>query len=219
MDVDSVVRGANRWSKGRIVRLAILAVVAGVLGGYVVSVEVQGYPDVRLPVLLAPWPEPLAAEGRWTVDSDMGEPRIRIAWSTGSVERVWSRDPSIGDARTGTVFNSDPQIAQAVYRFSSSLVADIRYWLAQPSHRTDYPAFAYPDEAYQSAVADRSQTVCATGSLEKCQIWFYWARYGQFIVQLHYINTDWASTAEFRQYVEHIDQYVGARLVALSDNT
>lgn len=155
---------------------AAVAVVL-VAFAYVVAILSQGRPDIPLSRLLAPSPGGPAEQ--WVVQVDHVTSRFGDLGTATNVERIWSPKGA-----------HSPTIHETVFRYGNPLSARLQYARFQPSRRDQYPDVKEGRRGYQSKSADDSQTVCGTGDTNHCQIWLYWARYGQYILQIAYIADD-----------------------------
>ncbi|NEE03984.1 hypothetical protein [Phytoactinopolyspora halotolerans] len=136
-------------------------------------------------------------DDNWQLDEEQTSGAHGSYNSDEHIRRIWSKVDGGG------------RLDQTVFLYSNPVWAEGQYWLSQPrwAHSDDYPSFNSATDPYDSADADRSQMVCAAGSTESCQIWFYWARYGQYLVQIQYVGEN-IDEEKFRQLVRPVDQFV-----------
>lgn len=118
-----------------------------------------------------------------------------------------------------------PRISQHIYRYNNPLKATQQFWLSRPdvAYRHRWPNFTsskhddfeqYPSNwDSKSSLADKENLVCAMGSPKNCQVWYYWARYGQYLLSVEFFAPNQGiDAALFFQIVTQIDAYVGQRL-------
>jgi len=121
------------------------------------------------------------------------------------------------ESRRAAWLGSDrgPVLVQTLHRYAGPLSAEYHYRLSGPGQafRDDYPAYSGPAERFSSRHADRTQVVCAAIDPGRpCQIWFYWARYGQYSMQLRYQGNPKIDGTTFLRYVRYFDDHVGQQL-------
>jgi hypothetical protein len=130
--------------------------------------------------------------------------------STANLGRTWNN----GDSQ------STPQIIQQIFKYRHSIVATIGYFVSKPeiiySHK--WPNFTfkgnyqhrYPSNwNYKSTRADQEHIVCAMGHLDSCQLWFYWTRYGQYILEVRFFAPNEGMDSDtFAKITEQIDTYI-----------
>ncbi len=128
-------------------------------------------------------------------------------YSLSNLNRCWTN----GGAETAL-----PRICQGVFLYNSPLEAELRYWLSRPELAYDnkWPDFVYPSEwTYQSDLAHQEHVVCAMGRPDDCQVWFYWARYGQYILEIEFVAFKGGTRSGlFAQIVQQIDMHMAQRL-------
>jgi hypothetical protein len=168
---------------------------------------------------------PVLASGRRSVElSDLvpAGSAASPAWPDGP----WTRDPDVDSSSRGETFGADeslrvawtrtgdlPGLVLTVHRYGGPLRAEYHYRRSGPpaAFRDNYPAFSA--ESFSSRSANRSRVVCAAADPGgPCQIWFYWARYGQYATQLRYQGGPKIDAQEFLLYVRHLDDLVSERL-------
>jgi hypothetical protein len=79
----------------------------------------------------------------------------------------------------------------------------------------EYVVNRYPSTwSYKSSAADRELVVCAEGTPNRCDIWLYRARYGQYILLVEFDTRPIGSNADaFAQIVALIDGHISRQLV------
>jgi hypothetical protein len=117
-----------------------------------------------------------------------------------------------------------PRISQQVFQYANVFTTVRQYWLSRPefAYYGKWPNLApyghksdrYPSKwNYHSAYANQEHLVCAMGSVEHCQLWYYWARHGQYILSIVFFAPNQGIDTElFAQIVEQIDSHVGRQL-------
>ena len=183
----------------------------------------SGRAKVPLESLLADnptFPSRWNAEGQtilvdWRVSTEVFSFKRGTFYAASSVGRIWTNG---GDKI------SNPQISQSLFQYDNQIAAEMHYWLSQPeiAYGDDWPNFTFLDRysnrypsdwSYHSRFADREHVVCAMGAPESCQMWYYWARYGQYILQVEFFAPNQGmDTVPFAQVVEQLDTFVGQRL-------
>lgn len=103
-------------------------------------------------------------------------------------------------------------------RYDSVMQAALQYLLSRPENGDAWPNFDIPPLAanrypahwpYHSKLADQQQVVCGMGTPSSCQIWFYWARYGQYLLQVSsYTPGEGMDVVMFAQIVRIVDTHV-----------
>lgn len=141
--------------------------------------------------------------------------------SNNNLGRVWAsaKDPVYDPAST-------PRIVEYMFYFDSPAKAAVQYFLSRPEfvYRDDWPNFdragyrknRYPSSlTYESPHADQEHLVCAMGSPEACQLWIYWARYGQYILDVAlFAPNEGMSEQVFSEIVTQMDEHIGRQLVS-----
>jgi len=182
------------------------------------------HPPIPLESLLAESPQfPATWEtdrGPISVDWQVGryffsqEPRYALN-ATQNLGRTWT---DRGDP-TG-----NPEVSEHIFYYDNVLTAMCYFFLLRPeiAWRRQWPNFyfsdlhkyRYPsDWHYRSRYADGEHVVCGMGTLERCQLWFYWARYGQYLLEIRFLAPNQGIGPHlFEQIVAQVEPYVGERL-------
>jgi hypothetical protein len=115
-----------------------------------------------------------------------------------------------------------PTIYQTVLLFNNPVEAYWNFWLRRPENARfdDWPNFTYGcDRCYprhwddKSTHADQQHIVCGMGVEGDCQVFYYWARYGQYIVQVElFAPNQGADNDTFTSIVNEIDQWIWRKL-------
>jgi hypothetical protein len=203
------------------IRAFVLLLITGVATIFFLTIQRTQRPEKILMDLLPSHPTlPERWESSWqSVSVEWKSPKAYF--SAPANNAFWS-DSNIGKSWT----NADTSIvvSHRIYHYPSPLRAMIQYYLSRPevAYGNNWPNFAirenrinrYPDAwVYQSHFADQELVVCAMGPPEECQIWFYWARYGQYLMQVRFFAPNRGISAElFAQIVAQFDPYVGEKL-------
>jgi len=170
------------------------------------------------------------------------DPSFPLDWSTGEMvassvdwrisERVSRNAPDApfgaasSDTRAwtdGGEASATPRISVEVLVYANPVTAWLQYSLFPPerAYRPDWPNFQYHLEdrfpavwPYSGGFADQEDVACGLGGPESCQMWFYWARHGQYILSIEFFAPSrGASTELFALVVAEFDQYTGIRLL------
>jgi len=117
-----------------------------------------------------------------------------------------------------------PIITQKVFLYNSTFTAAFHYWISRPefAYSNDWPNFSNPNhksqkyphgDYYSSEFANQDSVVCAMGGPSSCQMWFYWARYGKYLLSVYYFGPNQGMDIElFSRVVTEIDSYVASQL-------
>ena len=142
------------------------------------------------------------------------EPDARF-YAMDSAMRIWTHNG---------IPSSSPDIIQEVFRYENPIKAAFFYRISRPeiAFSNTWPNFSNPanrsqryprNDFYQSEFADQNHVVCAMGEPGSCQIWFYWARYGQYLLSVMYIGPNQGMDTDlFSNVVMEIDRYVDNQL-------
>lgn len=209
--------------RSRSLLIALIAFAALMLG----ILSLHDRQDVPLEQLLVDDP---AFPRRW----NYGTETIEVAWeervSHFSLSGQWFRSESnLGRVWTEAGEESDipfpsPNITQFHFRYENALLATVQYLLSRPeiTYRDDWPNFSLPynrerrqpsEWDYRSGFTDQDHIVCAMGTPDGCQIWFYWARYGQYILEVRFFAANQGMNAQmFSTIAAEIDEHVGKQL-------
>lgn len=170
------------------------------------------------------------------------DPSFPLGWSTGEMvassvdwkisERVTRNAPDAlfgaGSSETrawtdGGGTSATPRIWVDVLVYANPLAAWLEYSLFAPerAYRSDWPNFQYHLEdrypaawPYSGGHADQQHVACGLGGPGSCQMWFYWARHGQYILSIEFFAPSrGANTELFALLVAEFDLYIGKRLL------
>jgi hypothetical protein len=95
-------------------------------------------------------------------------------------------------SRRWTTENRSATLDQAIHRLANDGVARATFRQEDPrSYDEDFPMRIDASSRYHSVSADESRVYClapdgSRWSLEQCNAWTYWARYGQYVLRLDY---------------------------------
>ena len=152
-------------------------------------------PDVTLDRLLMTAPASPGDPAPWTIERTWSYPDE----SAPNLVRRWSAN---GRA---------PELTQTVYGRRDAAAAE-KYWggydpaenIARQFDRNPSDAATPPRLS-----ASRARLSCAAADRDGCKIWVYWARYGQYDVELVYWNIDTAVPRSlFEAHVRALDLHV-----------
>lgn len=133
-------------------------------------------PDLELARLALPSKIDAPGIQGWEFD---GESTLAIPSSSAQLGRQWVRLGSDGYGE---------MLGQIVRDHEQVLTARYEYWIDDPirSIKEDYEE---PDviasEMIESS-ADDIRVYCVGGDVDSCKTWYYWARYGQYIISFLY---------------------------------
>lgn len=125
-----------------------------------------------------------------------------------SAKRVWSNT------------SSSISIVQEVFQYNSPLKSSFQYWISRPEtvYTNKWPNFSNPTHKNQryprsdfslSSSADQSYPVCAMGTPDDCQLWYYWARYGQYLINVSFFAPNSGIDKYlFGDVVEDVDLFI-----------
>jgi len=206
-------------------KISLGFVIGVVLLGTVVCVSLlsQSRPDISPVTLL---PESLSLPETWIngeidsrlIDWQVAWTHVKISpdaqfYASTSAERGWTNSGKP---------TSMPKIFMGIYKYSSPIHAWLRYWLSRPeiADYGDWPNFPYHSEQrypaswpYRSSYADRMHITCGMGGPESCQLWYFWAQYGQYILKAQFFGPNQGmDTILFAEIVREVDTYVGEKL-------
>jgi hypothetical protein len=183
---------------------AVVIVVVVLVAGVVTVVRVQSRPEVDTSsLLLSGDASPRVTDpGRWVVERDHG-----ITMGPGvahhQVARVWT------GAERGL------KLTQQVLRYDGVPSAIWYYVVDDPAreYRSDWGGGEEVDAGAAARHSDAHTLFCGTSDPERCGIWVYRARYGQYTVSLQFAQvSESLSLEEFRGYVSTVDRVMAARL-------
>lgn len=192
--------------------LIIFAILSKVCFGYYPKQNIINMlsSDIKLP---SEWStgEVVAKDINWVVIKTYIKEKSEI--KTGAINecyRIWSVDNE----------HLGQKVVQSISQFSSPLIAEVSFWLNRPElyhyyHLPNFMGTLCEDkkDCYSESIdfptvnADQVVIVCGMGKPEDCQYWFYWARYGQYIVKTTFFapNQGWDENL-FLNLVKEIDQ-------------
>lgn len=124
-----------------------------------------------------------------------------IVWREISTKNSMQSSPLFGTVIEATRVWSDqggifpPKITEKIFKFDSSLKSKIYFWRYRPeiaffNKRPNFMGFCNPDICYprdmvlENSYSDHSIIVCAMGNKHNCQMWYYWAKYGQYLISI-----------------------------------
>jgi hypothetical protein len=188
------------WAVVIVVVVLVVVLVAGVL----TVVRVQSRPDVdNASLLLSGDASPRVTNpGRWVTERD----------------DVTTMGPGVAHHQiTRSWFAAEPGLAlgQMVVRYDSVPSAIWYYVVDDPAreYRSERGGGEEVDDGGAARHADAHKLFCGNPDPERCGIWVYWARYGQYAVSLHYVEVgESLSLDEFRGYVSTVDRVMAERL-------
>lgn len=203
----------------RIKRVALLLFVIGSLTilFFLFSLIASLRPDVSLDELLVSNPSfPTQWDsGQIPVDigmwqqSDKTENVSIASIAPSAASRSWSDGGAI------TVF-------ETILRFKNPIDAYWNFKMRPPEivRFGDWPNFNYGcNSCYikewndKSPYADQEHIVCAMGGESSCQVFYYWARHGQYIVLVElFAPNQGADNKVFASIVNEIDQWIYSKL-------
>jgi hypothetical protein len=213
-------------SKNRLLIASISFLLAGGILAFYASLHLSRRSNVSLEDLLldshsfpSSWHTGLEAVSveweTWKAQSSL-EPKYAF-YSKSNLGRVWGNSSDKDDFPA-------QYIAQHLFYYNSPFAAARQHLLSRPEivYGDDWPNFQlshnkqnrYPLHwQYESPFADQEHVVCAMGSPNSCQLWFYWARYGQYVLEVRFFAANQGMNAElFTQIVVQIDSAVGKGL-------
>lgn len=136
-------------------------------------------------------------------------------YATSAIIREWTDKGEVGEY---------PMISVSIFQYRNVPMAFLRYRLSKPEYAYhDWPNFTFPDRErypstwqYHSSFADEEYAVCGMGKLKGCQVWFYWARHGRYLVEVFFFAPNQGIGPElFEKIVAQVDPYIGQRLQQL----
>lgn len=117
---------------------------------------------------------------------------------------------------------NNPAITQHIFLYDYPEIAAFQYKRFPPESRYSLPGFDFRGDdsdihpstwTYQSNIADQEYVVCGLGGTEACQAWFYWAQYGQYILQVRFFAPNQGIDAKtFAHIVEQVDTHITGQL-------
>lgn len=183
---------------------AVVIVVVVLVVGAVTVVRVQSRPDVdTASLLLSGDASPRVTDpGRWVVERD----------------HVTTMGPGVAHhqvARSWHPGEIHPALTQEVLRYDGVPSAIWYYVVDDPAweYRSDWGGGEEVDAGGAVRHADAHKLFCGNSDPERCGIWVYRARYGQYTVSLQFAQvSESLSLEEFRGYVSTVDRVMAERL-------
>lgn len=177
--------------------MALLAATAAVV--YATVLERQRRPTVPVESLLLDRPARAAGDPAWTPNGT--RPTVGI-------------QPVPGLIRNWTNEGRAPTLDEAVFRYDTVREAEHAFWFDNPkwgvaNKLRDPDAAGVPP----GLTADRADGSCIGREPPGCDIWVYWARYGQYTVLFTYFDIDRGTPHEtFTTHVRAVDRAVARQL-------
>ena len=166
----------------------------------------------------------------------MDNPSFPTAWDSGEIpvrdihwqktnksnsSTLFSKESSMS-VRIWESSNGGVKIDETVLLFDNSIAAYWNFWTQRPeiARLDDWPNFTYGCDncyfhqwTYKSAYADQEHVVCAMGKEGDCQVFYYWAKYGQYIVQIElFAPNQGADNKTLESIVSEIDKWITLKL-------
>jgi hypothetical protein len=182
----------------------VVVLVAVLVAGVVTVVRVQSRPEVdTASLLLSGDASPRVTDpGRWVAERDF-EITMEPGVAHHQVDRVWiGAEPGL-------------KLTHEVLRYGGVPSASWYYVVDDPARelRSDLGGGEEVDAGGAVRHADAHKLFCGTSDLERCGIWVYWARYGQYAVSLQFAQVgESLSLDEFRGYVSTVDRVMAEQL-------
>jgi hypothetical protein len=110
-------------------------------------------------------------------------------------------------------------IIEDIYKYDNPITAEAYFWLYRPeiAYMHKRPNFSglcdksicYPKNwDFSILSADNVIAVCAMGDPQSCQMWYYWSRYGQYILSIYFFapnqGLDEISFSDIVQKIEKV---------------
>lgn len=133
-------------------------------------------------------------------------------------------------SRRWSTENRSATLDQAIHRLANDGAAKATFRQEDPrSYDEDFPLRIDESSRYHSVSAEESRIYClapdgSKWSLEKCNAWTYWARYGQYVLRLDYtaglepagsdvsVLGSGISVTKFLDYVTAFDKQISGTL-------
>lgn len=148
---------------------------------------------------------------QWTILPQSMKTTERKFWTSNNISRFWANK----DAEIAT-----PRIQESIYQYASPVIAMLAFEIFKPEiyyryHRPNFYGFCEKEVCYPSdglpfeTHADQEHLVCAMGVPSDCQEYFYWARYGQYLVMVRYFGPNMGMDLDvFSQVIHAADQQI-----------
>ncbi|MFZ6031296.1 MAG: hypothetical protein ACOYYS_26600 [Chloroflexota bacterium] len=133
-----------------------------------------------------------------------------------SASRVWTDN---GQERAA----ANVWITQRVFQYKTSLEAIAWYYRNYPErvYGQQWPNFTFPENAkyrYPQAwdsrtTAAQEHVACAMGGFSRCQLWYYRARYGQYVLEIEFFALNRGlDEALFEEIARAVDAHIASVL-------
>ena len=149
---------------------------------------------------------------QWQINQTISVSSDSQFYALSSSRRIWNDQDS---SRSST-----PQILQEVFQYNSSIRATVQYYLSRPerAYLNKWPNFIssaeesnlYPTSwKHNSFYANQNYAVCAIDKPRSCQLWFFWARYNNYLLSLQLFAPNQGTAEDTFALVAHeIDNYI-----------
>lgn len=97
-------------------------------------------------------------------------------------------------------------LTESVYKYPSPITATVEFWLSKPEifYKEKFPNFSsssnnsekYPSFWPKNSDASQESVVCAMGNPSSCSLWYYRARYRQYIFAVELFAPNEPMTAQ-----------------------
>jgi hypothetical protein len=191
---------AARRVRGLLAALTAVVLLAGTaLLVYAATLEEQRRPAVPVEELLLANPVAVPGDPSWTLAGT--RPAVDV-------------QPVPGVVRNWTDQGTEPTLFESAFRYPTVAEAERAFWFDNPkwgvANKLQDPE---PADVPGGLAADRAEGTCIGQEPPGCNIWVYWARYGQYTVLFTYFNVDsGVSHDAFAAHVHEVDRVVARRL-------
>lgn len=106
-----------------------------------------------------------------------------------------------------------PTVVEAMFKYQTLSPGDSTTWGSLPFRGAiQTPPLTPTAWANPSPSADAQRAVCAVGTLDACELWYAWIRYGQYIYQVILLTPAHPmNELTFYQFIQDIDANIGAK--------
>lgn len=106
-----------------------------------------------------------------------------------------------------------PTVVEAMLKYQTLSPGDSTTWGSLPFHGAiQTPPLTPTAWNNASPYASAQRAVCAVGTLDACELWYAWMRYGQYIYQVILLTPGHAmNEPTFYQWIQDIDAAVGEK--------
>lgn len=106
-----------------------------------------------------------------------------------------------------------PSVVEAILKYQMLSPGDSATWSQLPFHGViQIPALTPKAWSNPSRYASAQRALCAVGTVDTCELWYGWIRYGQYIYQVILLTPGHGmNESTFYQLVQDIDAQVGAK--------